>query len=503
MDDSTRLRVLEPLDGNSLMSPNASSIHKYSQMTPLASSFNQNNTFGRTQTPLLEDGNENSEGLLKWKYEQKEFIFQSNSTPSKSDLPYGALRENRENKIAVPAGRKRNGLLIGAAPKVSSGLQKMASKLELIDNNQFTSLPIAPPSNRSGIDNDPSLSDNDFSIDGSNINDSCFIGSKRNRRDIANEIVVHNNQKMRYVSYRYNNRPNDSEEGKMSSETRGGSKHPIVIVEDYILSDSEKSIDENNKKRKAQRGSDTGIKPKLSVHNLKNKLSGCHEEHIPIKRRRFMSCREETINDLDKIPDELVEERDRIGDAINTLFTGTTNHNDKDEYLSLLKPSINDSLKRCVLCERVLYEFSSMVYPADNYKELVCGSCTERYEVIAKLLEDCEFESTNDGSQDSAIFGDFTMDSMVVSSDIEVLKSETNTPNDKKKFTSNTEPFSATLIETLHSQLKANENKNNNADISSKALNWFMEARRKLRWRWRVSGLLPEFVNRDESNINS
>ncbi|KAL3234399.1 hypothetical protein RNJ44_03161 [Nakaseomyces bracarensis] len=498
MDDSTRLRVLEPLDGNSLMSPNASSIQKYSQMTPLASSFTHN-AFGRTQTPVLEDGNGNSEDLLKWKYEQKEFVFESNSTPSKPNIPSNGIGDIRENRTTVPAGRRRNGQLIGAAPKFSSNLQKMTSKLELIDNTHFTSLPIAPPSNRNEYDNDTNNSDNDCSNDVSNISNTFYPQNKRMYRDIANEIIVHNNQKMRYVSYRYNNYNNDHEERRVPSEIKCEGKHPIVIVEDYILSDSERSINESHKKRKLQRNSDRGVAPKVSVHSLKDKLRGGQEEHIPIKRR-YLACKESSGSNLERIPDELIDERGNIKGTISSLVLNTEKLQDKDEYLSLMKSTIDDTLKKCVLCEKVLYEFSSIIQSNNVYKELVCGSCTEKYEVIAKLLEDCEFESSTDGSQDLATFGECTMDSMMASSDIDFLRSTNNTPIESKNNQYNQEPFSATLIETLHSQLKLNE-KGDRTDVSSKAINWFMEARKKLRWRWRVSGLLPEFINsRDFTN---
>ncbi|CAI4959464.1 CFC_HP_G0070150.mRNA.1.CDS.1 [Saccharomyces cerevisiae] len=64
-------------------------------------------------------------------------------------------------------------------------------------------------------------------------------------------------------------------------------------------------------------------------------------------------------------------------------------------------------LRKCVICEKALYEISSRLLNSGYYKEIVCEQCTVRYEEAAKIFENCEFESSMDESNlSSGTFSD-------------------------------------------------------------------------------------------------
>lgn len=137
---------------------------------------------------------------------------------------------------------------------------------------------------------------------------------------------------------------------------------------------------------------------------------------------------------------------------------------------------------------------SSLLYKENDFKELVCGSCTEKYETIAKLLEGCELESTFEYSLDSSSFEENTLDSSLIQSSHTVCREVTPPHNSSLQFMRR-DSFSEDLIKALQSQLIKNSKQiPENSIFPNKALSWFIDARRKLRWRWRVSGLLPEFT---------
>lgn len=497
MDDQTRLRVFEPLDCNSFVSatPNSTHLSKLSVQTPTTSSFIRI-PYERDQTALE---NQSGSELLRWKYDQREFMFNSNSTPSKNSNSQTEKYEfpitEKLVKNKNPGCKRRTNQLIGAKPSRPSGLQNVTSKLELLDETHFTSLPIPAPKGTK-IDNSAILSDiiDDNSDDIITADDSGILPSKRSFRTPANEIKVHNNGNKRYISYKYSNRYPERESSPSEQMISSGKDtHPIVIVEDYLLSDSERSFTESTRKRKRYNSNSDGLKPKLSLHNLKTKIRSSNTDHLPVKKKVHYLKECSTVDSSTNEENEAGSSK-CIKEVLNEFLPPKSNSADCDLYISNLLSKGTNELKRCVICEKILYEVSSLLYKENDFKELVCGSCTEKYETIAKLLEGCELESTFEYSLDSSSFEENTLDSSLIQSSHTVCR-EVTPPHNSSLQLMRRDSFSEDLIKALQSQLIKNSKQiPENSIFPNKALSWFIDARRKLRWRWRVSGLLPEFT---------
>jgi hypothetical protein len=144
--------------------------------------------------------------------------------------------------------------------------------------------------------------------------------------------------------------------------------------------------------------------------------------------------------------------------------------------------SQESSLKYCVICDAPLYEISSHLVSCDKmFNEFVCCNCTERYEVLSRLLED--FEQTISGMS-------------TIPEDVEDIEEALNQPALKRR---KNDDFSKTLVDRLKRHLNGESpEKEFNTIMDRRSAMWLLEAKRKLRWRWRISGLLPRFIKRNE-----
>lgn len=152
-------------------------------------------------------------------------------------------------------------------------------------------------------------------------------------------------------------------------------------------------------------------------------------------------------------------------------------------YLST--PEIKSNLKYCVICDTPLYEISS--YLKDKpFKEFVCCNCTEKYEALSDILQDfeqnlqsiMEEEEASDDAED-ADDADYSFKC--------------------RKLNDQSAQFSKTLISRLKTQLDENiaaGSSKSTSTVDNDAMLWYIEAKKKLRWRWRVSGLIPKFVSK-------
>lgn len=138
----------------------------------------------------------------------------------------------------------------------------------------------------------------------------------------------------------------------------------------------------------------------------------------------------------------------------------------------------SSSLKYCVICETPLYELSSLLTQDSNFAEFVCSNCTERYEMLSHLVEN--FDQSI--SEMRTIPEDASMD------DIEKLLSQ---PAQKKSKNE----FSNLLMNRLQNQLEHKQVPRRQVIDRKQAL-WLLEAKKKLRWRWRISGLIPQFLRK-------
>lgn len=131
------------------------------------------------------------------------------------------------------------------------------------------------------------------------------------------------------------------------------------------------------------------------------------------------------------------------------------------------------SLKYCIICESPLYDLSSLLNPSDKFNEFVCCGCTEKYEALSKLVDDFDQKMSQFDSEN-----------------IQNIEEALNVTNFIKG--KNSSLFSKSLVSKLQKQL--------NGDFSTEKIHiqkiWLEEAKKKLRWRWRLTGLLPKFLNR-------
>ncbi|QHS71698.1 uncharacterized protein SPAR_B02370 [Saccharomyces paradoxus] len=521
--DQMHPRVLESIDTNSLslLSSNTSSnmnSNTNNKLSIITSDISTGSVLSRPVTPpVVQDIDNNS--MLQWQFEKKEFIFDSNSTPSKQvkslqrTSPYQSHSQNQNQNQQLINVRKRRSQLIGAKPKVPSKLYQSVSKLDLIDDKNFTSLPIAPPCNIETNEEDSE-------------NNEYNSNKKRPRLNPINELRVHSNKRNRYVSYG----PSLDTKNYELTESISQDTPPLVLVEDYIPYTQNKLT-----------------KKMVSISDLKSKLNKRRDNHIPLRvKNSYSEINKETNrnslepNSLTLIPHilknaeedkdennnplEFIKEEAETSDisipnsienmVVNLVNIPSSNKSYDDLYLSEL--NVHSQLRKCVICEKALYEISSRLLNSGHYKEIVCEQCTVRYEEAAKIFENCEFESSMDESNvSSGTFSDLenSAESFHLSTDapIKISKHKDDYKmNLRKEISRKKDSFSKELIERLQLQLLENDkpsNNNYNKDaMGSKSMNWFLEARRKLKWKWRINGLLPHFLrsqNSDRLNFQS
>lgn len=438
MDNVSHSRILEPID------PNSISLISSSSGSNLCSHIQDGSPFGRPSSPPIFD----NEGALtaKWQFDRKEFEFESNSTPSKSV-------DTEHQKILHV--RKRRSQLMGAKPRIPSKLHHSTSKLDLIDKKKLTSFPIPPPR---GTET------------GQNV--------KRLKLNPVNEIRIHNNKEDRRISYGIPRRSLIPEE----EEDEESNEHPIVLVEDYIPLDGW--------------GHGSAAKKRLSLSNLRSKMNKRSDTHLPVRlinvaRKDCSKTPNSSVTLIPHMLDDnfmhedsvcslpendaktLIAKDDEVIPAsfqnmIRSLIK-TEGRDDSDEYLSELR--INSNLKRCVVCEKPLYEISSILGGAGDFKEIVCGKCTERYEEAAKIFEDYEFESSLDSSHDSSIGSIDGAIELSPTENLEVQATTFKTPQRTR--------FSDELIRRL--QLQSSGMPANKKEIFDNSLFlWFMEAKKRI-----------------------
>ncbi|CAI4265932.1 BFP_1a_G0003280.mRNA.1.CDS.1 [Saccharomyces cerevisiae] len=515
--DQIHPRVLESVDTNSLslLSSNTSSnmnSNTNNKLSLIASDISTGSVLSRPLTPPVVQDIENN-SMLQWQFEKKEFIFDSNSTPSKQakplqrTSPYQGNSQSENQNQQLLNVRKRRSQLIGAKPKIPSKLYQSVSKLDLIDDKSFTSLPIAPPCNIETNEDDSG-------------NNEYNNNKKRPRLNPVNELRVHNNKRNRYVSYG----PSLDTKNYELTENTSQDIPPLVLVEDYIPYTQSKST-----------------KKMVSISDLKSKLSKRRDNHIPLRVKNSYSeiiketsrnsfepnsltliphilknteeNRDESNNPLDFIKEEIEISDISIPNSIENMVVNlvnipSSNKSYDDLYLSEL--NVHSQLRKCVICEKALYEISSRLLNSGYYKEIVCEQCTVRYEEAAKIFENCEFESSMDESNlSSGTFSDLENSAEPFHLSTDVPKKinrhiEDNKIDLKKETSKKKDSFSKELIERLQLQLLENDKSIkhhfNKDAMGSKSMNWFLEARRKLKWKWRINGLLPHFLRNQNSD---
>ncbi|EDO19269.1 hypothetical protein Kpol_1036p11 [Vanderwaltozyma polyspora DSM 70294] len=473
MDESSRSRVLDQLDTNSISFLSASPSTTGSQVN-LNDSLLKFSCMKTVNSPISKN-DENTP--VKWQFERKEFQFQSNSTPSK--------RKAETVQQKFPQGRKRRSLIMGARPKVSSRLNNSTSKLDLIDESKLTSLPIPHPASDSILfelgsirtENKRTRETDEDKIDGNLTNGMIHDINM----DFDKSIITHNSMKEQ--------------------------RHPIVLVEDYIPQD-DSAIYHSNKR-------------KISLSDLKTKINKRNDGHVPLKLRKLknsgishlakpkLSLATHTIEtsfEYSTVDFEEADSRLHIGNQANKESNSPYLNcilgdiikphtpSDKDRYLSGI--SEENLLIRCVVCEEPLYEISSLLPDNNKFKEIVCGACASKYEAAIKAFEEYEFETSFESSNFSMASD---MNSFISYENEGRLINNRNINSTRLEILHD-DKFSDELIKSLQVILETSDNKVISKEknvLDSSTMMWFIEARKKIRWRWRVSGLLPQFLSKN------
>lgn len=348
-----------------------------------------------------------------------------------------------------------------SAKPSSRGLAHYASRLDLIDDTKLTSLPLPPPPNtrkRASMANStqPNVSAATDVM-------GRFLGLQVQETAAEDESYI------------------DEEE----------SEDPIVLVEDYLNpADARQSFSDTSSSRTWSHESSAHrslLQKRQSLATFKLRLlqqQQKREEASSISDDSYCTSIAETASNNNSVTP-------KIGHSNSTL-----------EHLEELFGKISgaDNLKYCNLCSKPLYEISAIINrrlrqkqetSADTqYEEFVCEECTDDYEQFSNELEGLQNQQYIDSMQlsikrqrVSGIFREiearYTTNEHhpAVWSFLPESPHFNGTNDHQRKFSQN-------LIDRFH-KLSA-------IDTHGTAhQEWVQNLQQKLRWRWRLCGLIP------------
>lgn len=342
------------------------------------------------------------------------------------------------------------------------------SKLDLIDDTTLTSLPLPPPPPkarlRRGTLSSSKISRNSVSTvtDSAPAAPSC--GSSSTDLVPTNSSGWQDENSLLDVTDHY-----DSSMGP--DDTFEDLQDPIVLVEDYVrgLPDDSTNIHTISRQKSLASFKQRFMSGPRSVSVQNPSLS-------PFRAgsKRSMSIEDATFCRLE--PEDL--------EAIFGKIPGS------------------DRLKHCDLCDKPLYEISSIISSTEDrvitnsmsgatdgarsdishlYNEFVCWECTNIYEVFLNELYEAEvgeekkmqIQTKKDASSTEKLLTMFN-------SIRETYHTEISEPPKKQTKTA----FSNDLLDRLHYLSTMSQPPRNGTE-------WLNNLRQRLRWRWRLENLLP------------
>ncbi|CAG90407.2 DEHA2G09020p [Debaryomyces hansenii CBS767] len=335
-------------------------------------------------------------------------------------------------------------------------LKHQPSKLDLIDDTKLTSLPLPPPPKmRSSVASYPGK-DTEHSI-------RC-----------SESVSTYNTD-------------DEYDEGIEESED------PIILVEDYMTSETNVNTDEQ--KHINKRDSLAVFKDRIYQNEDRSSLS-------------TISATSTIISKLTN-PKTPFETRCTSNETLSKTKI-TRKEQDLEEIFGKIPGS--DSLKYCDLCEKPLYEISSLI---DNkidstlehttnetpsckenarlYSEFVCWECVETYEEFFNEL--CANESDHCKS-------DFkeTIDKNNATGSIrlfEIFHGINQKYNIQNSSGQSELHFSSYLIQKLSKLNSSADSIPMGAHSRSETFDWVKYLQYQLRWRWRIAGLIPNAFKSD------
>lgn len=353
----------------------------------------------------------------------------------------------------------------------SRRLPHQVSKLDLIDDTTLTSLPLAPPPPkarlRRGDLSSSKLSKASLppSIDASDLAASTNLlefSISANPDDVA---TIHEFSDDNY----------DTTLG--ADETFDELQDPIVLVEDYMRNDSEEFSLHRSLSRKA------------SLANFKQRHMGSMTRsamHLPCGAP-FRSGSKRSISAEDSYMGRLDTEN------LEAIFG---------------KIPGSDKLKYCDLCDKPLYEISSVIrtteekldpLPTDNsisrlYNEFVCWECINIYERFLNELYEAEVTEARQVLLQAKMDNDSTEKLLGMFNSIrETYQLVGSVPQPPRKQLKTS--FSSDLIDRLHYLSTISEPPQNGTA-------WLTNLRNRLRWKWRLNDLIPNPFTLDKQRTH-
>ncbi len=352
----------------------------------------------------------------------------------------------------------------------SRGLAHHASRLDLIDDTTLTSLPLPPPPNtrkRASTANSTQP----------NISATADVMG----RSLGLQVPETAAEDESYI---------DEEE----------SEDPIVLVEDYL-----------NPADATQSFSDTSSSRTWSHESNSHRSSLQKRQSLATFKLRLLQ-QQQKREDASSISNDSFCTSIADTASNNNIVTAKTGHSFPTlEHLEELFGKISgaDNLKYCNLCSKPLYEISTIINRRlrqkhdtsvdTRYEEFVCEGCTGDYEQFSNELEGLQNQQYIDSLQlsikrqrISGIFRD--IEARYTTSEhhpvgwsflLEPRAHSDGTNDHQRKFSQN-------LIDRFH-YLSAMDSQ------GTARQDWVRNLQQKLRWRWRLCGLIPEAISRQHS----
>lgn len=241
---------------------------------------------------------------------------------------------------------------------------------------------------------------------------------------------------------------------------------PIVLVEDYV----QKPEKLPHSKKKAH---EHAVSRKQSLDIFKRRLNK-YETLSLLSCNSTVLTSNMTVSGKRKISEELTTTSETYA---------TRPKEDIEEIFGKIPGS--DNLKYCDICNRPLYEISTVIsnnkrpkkeYTTNSqptkslYKEFVCWECVDTYEEFFN-----ELYWTESRTETSHQTGDTQCNQNLLRMFKDILQ--------KYQIEPAQGTFSPLLLGTLHHHLGQGER---HLDLA-----WLERLRQKLRWRWRLNGLIP------------
>lgn len=332
--------------------------------------------------------------------------------------------------------KRKHSAVLNLLAGTRQNLHHQPSKLDLIDGTTLTSLPLPPPPKirlrRQDLASSANSRDSTLDALATYRNNSNSTITSENGVTTLDDLVDEN------VDITF-----CSEADETFEET----EDPIVLVEDYMASTGDAVVDR-----------------KQSLVNFKRRL---YSDSLSVLTTRI--CNKRTIS-------EDSEYRPHNAEDLEAIFG---------------KIPGADKLKHCCLCDKPLYEISSIINNEHTnlrkninelYNEFVCWDCINVYEqFLGELYQsevlDAQLPPTCDTTTEKllTIFNTIrnTYDNRIAEPPRKQIRNA----------------FSSDLLGRLH-LLSSMSSKDNEAE-------WLKNLRYKLRWRWRINGLIPNSFSSD------